>query len=153
MENNITQEEFNNKYQEFMKQEFNIDTVATKNEILINSKMFKKTHQAKYLIKNADKYETVAQNILFNYFSQYPFDAAFDKDDKKLYIINLICPQNIPSFSLVGIKSLQDFSNLVVAAGKKILVEEDLDRVLSDEEFESKMKVSMEVAERYNKEN
>lgn len=122
---------------------------AEKNETLINSKLFKKTHQAKYLIKHADHYENLANNLLFTYYHNHMWQCGFDKKSKLLYIINLICPNNIPSFSLVGIKSLDDFTKLVLAGGKKILVEENLDGKVSEEEFNKRLLVAKQVAEKY----
>jgi len=142
-------EKFIQSYNELLSQDGSEEVVGEKNETFINKNLFKKTHQAKYLIKNADYYENLASNILFTYFPAHMWSAAFDKKDKILYTMNLICPENIPSFSLKGIKSYEDFLKLVLAAGKKILVEQDLERIISDEEFNEKLLKAKEVADKY----
>lgn len=142
-------EDFLNQYKDLLLSEMTEEQIANAKEEYINSNIFKKTHQAKYLIKNGEYYENLASNILFTYFPAHMWSAAFDKKDKILYTMNLICPENIPSFSLKGIKSLDEFTKLVLAAGKKILVEENLDRIISDEEFNNRLKVANEVAEKH----
>lgn len=123
--------------------------LAEKNTTLIESKLFKKTYQAKYLIKNALYYENLANNVLFTYYARHMWQCGFDKKSKKLYIINLICPNTIPSFSLIGIKTLEEFNGLVLGAGKKILVEENLNGSFSTEEFDKRLLQAKEVAEKY----
>lgn len=137
-----------------------MEEVAKHKEDHINKNIFKKTHQAKYLKKKAKFYENLAENILFTYFPAHSFGAAFDLDDKNLYIINLICPvldtdtieqiQNKqPSFSLKGIKGVDEFTTLVLAAGKKILLEQNLDRTILDEEFNEMLALASKAAEKY----
>ena len=142
-------EEFLQQYKDLLLQEPTEEDVARVKEEYINNNIFKKTHQAKYLIKNGEYYENLASNILFTYFPAHMWSAAFDKKDKTLYTMNLICPENIPSFSLKGVKSLDEFTKLVLASGKKILTEENLDRILSDEEFNEKLKNAASVAEKF----
>lgn len=142
-------EKFIQEYKDLLLGEMTEEQIASAKENYVNNNIFKKTHQAKYLIKNADYYENLASNILFTYFPAHMWSAAFDKKDKILYTMNLICPENIPSFSVKGIKSLDEFTKLVLAAGKKILVEENLDRIISDEEYNDKLKNAAGVAEKY----
>ncbi len=142
-------EKFLQEYKDFLLEQDTVESVAERKEEYINNNIFKKTHQAKYLIKNGEYYENLASNILFTYFPAHMWSAAFDKKDKILYTMNLICPENIPSFSLKGIKSLNEFTKLVLAAGKKILTEENLDRIISDEEFNERLNNANKVAEKY----
>lgn len=142
-------EKFIQEYKDLLLGEMTEEQIASAKENYVNNNIFKKTHQAKYLIKNADYYENLASNILFTYFPAHMWSAAFDKKDKILYTMNLICPENIPSFSVKGIKSLDEFTKFVLAAGKKILVEENLDRIISDEEYNDKLKNAAGVAEKY----
>lgn len=142
-------EEFYQQYKDLLEKDPTPEEIAYRKEEYINDNIFKKTHQAKYLAKNGQYYENLAENLLNTYLPAYNWGASFDKKGKSLYIINLICSENIPNFSLVGIKTLEEFTKLVLGAGKKILVEEGLDKIISDEEFNERLVKSNEIAEKY----
>lgn len=139
-------DDFLNQYKDLLDGVHTDEQITEAKEKYIENNIFKKTHQAKYLIKNAECYENLATNLLDIYMTSYPWSASFDKKTKNLYILNLICPENIPSFSLVGIKTFEQFLELTLAAAKKILVEENLDRILSDEEFNERLEKAHSVA-------
>ncbi len=122
---------------------------AISNENFINEKLFKKPNNSKIIIRNKLAYETLAENLLDMYLSSNAWGVAFDKDSKSLYIINLLCPNNIPNFSLVGVSSYDEFVKLVLGAGKKILIEENLDRFIPDEEYNELLAKAQEVANKY----